>query len=152
MNFFPTFPTGYMEHPREMGKNVYLFHIKSQNSYYFIIQPLCLLFRIEIEMERSDASTFCRLNFAQMLWLLFNFILLSTFIGVVSNGILILEKETPLDDEKWLYGFTQKKQFKLILSSVEVKSTVLSSKLEEFMTKISHLHSITGGHLKWESK
>lgn len=64
----------------------------------------------------------------------------------------ILEKETPLDDEKWLYGFTQKKQFKLILSSVEVKSTVLSSKLEEFMTKISLLHSITGGHLKWESK
>lgn len=122
-----------MEHPREIGKNVYLFCIKSQKSDYFIIQPLCLLFGMEIEVERSDASTFCRLNFAQMLQLLFNFILLSTFIGVVANRILILKK-TPLADEKWLYGFTQNKHFKLILSSVEIKMVCSA----EFQTRGLH--------------
>lgn len=58
-----------------------------------------------------------------MLQLLFNFILLSTFIGVVSNRILILFKKTlkkQLMKSDYM-GLVKVKKFELILSSVEVK-------------------------------
>lgn len=85
-------------------------------------------------MGRLNSSTFCRLNFVQALQLLFNFILLSTVILVVSNSIFHSvgekkKKRAEKADEKWVYMFTKYKQFEFMLFSTEVK-TICSAEFQ----------------------